>query len=157
QRNQFEPPIQAINLMTRQADNDLKATTGIYDASLGEKGPDQSGRAILARQKQTDVATLNFSDNLARALRHAGRILLEVIPHFYDAPTVQRIIDPDQTHRYVGIYNSQNIPQGVDPRGLAQFQAVRRIYDIGIGTYDVTVSVGPSYQSKRQEAAASMI
>jgi hypothetical protein len=29
QRNVYEPPVQAINLMTRQADMDLKTTTGI--------------------------------------------------------------------------------------------------------------------------------
>lgn len=157
-RNQFEPPIQAIMELVRQSDNDLKATTGIYDASLGERGPAEAGKAILARQKQSDVATLNYSDNNARSLRLVGRIVIEVIPHFYDTPRVQRIIDPDGTHNHVGIYNSQNpTMQGVDPKMLAQFQGVKKIYDIGTGKFDVAVSVGPSYQSKRQESVAAML
>lgn len=34
---------------------------------------------------------------------------------------------------------------------------LEKVYDIGVGTYDVVVNVGPSYQSKRQEAVASQL
>src|SRR5262249_23084354 len=40
----------------QQSDNNLKAVFGIYDASLGARGPQESGRAILARQRESDVA-----------------------------------------------------------------------------------------------------
>jgi len=152
QRQVFEPPIQSINLMTRQSDNDMKAVTGIYDASLGEKGPEQSGKAILARQKQGDVATLNYADNLSRSIRHTGRLLIDLIPHIYDAPRVQRIIKPDQSVDHVIVHNQQ--PDGAQSM---LSQSINKIYDIGTGRYDVTVSVGPSYQSKRQESVASMM
>lgn len=155
QRQIYEPPVQAFNMMTKQADNDLKAGAGIYDASLGQKGPDQSGRAILARQKQTDIATLNFSDNLARSIRFTGKQLIDLIPKIYPAPRVQRIINPDQTVDYRGIYNSENTPN--PPMMMHQGQALQKVYDIGVGHYDVSVSVGPSYQSKRQEAVASQL
>jgi hypothetical protein len=152
-RNVYEPPVQAINLMTRQADNDMKAGAGIYDASLGQKGPDQSGKAILARQKQTDISILNYSDNLARSIRHTGRLLIDLIPHIYSAPRVQRIVNPDQTTKYVGVFNSQQ--SEANPSVALQGQAIQKIYDVGVGRYDVSVSVGPSYQSRRQEAVAS--
>lgn len=158
QRNTYEPPIQAMNQMIRQADNDLKSTTGIYDASLGEKGPDQSGKAILARQKQTDVATLNYSDNLARSIRLEGKILLDLIPKIYDAPRIQRIIHPDQTTKMVGVFNSKLSKTSTDDvQQLEEMQGVKKIYDLGVGRYDVAISVGPSYQSKRQEAVASIM
>ena len=157
QRQTYEPPVQAINMMVRQADNDIKATIGIYDASLGQKGPDQSGKAILARQKQSEVSTMNFSDNLARSIRHTGRLLIDLGPKIYDTPRIQRIINPDGSVNQVGIYNSQNIPQGVNPETLLMAKGVKKIYDIGVGRYDVSVSVGPSYQSKRQESVVSML
>lgn len=155
QRQAVEPPIQAISQMIALSDNDLKAAPGLYDASLGAPGPEQSGKAILARQKQGDVATLNFSDNLARSIRHQGRILLDLIPKVYTAEKVQRIIKPDGAVDHVGIYNSQNGQQ--DPEALKLKLGMRKVYDIGVGRYDVTVSVGPSFQSKRQEAVAAMM
>lgn len=169
QRNNVEPPIQAIGGMIRQADNDIKATIGIYDASLGQKGPDESGKAILARQKQGDVSTLNFSDNLARSIRHTGRIIIAWIPTTYTTPSIQRIINPDQTVGHVGIYNSKAVP-GMNEEGAKQELGigandnpvvteadVKEVFDVGVGLYDVTVSVGPSYQTKRQEAVNAMM
>ena len=38
-----------------------------------------------------------------------------------------------------------------------KMQNIKKIYDIGVGRYDVAVAVGPSYQSKRQEALASQM
>jgi hypothetical protein len=159
QRQVFEPPVQAIALMTRQADNDLKATMGLYDASLGQRGPEQSGKAILARQQQGSIATMNFADNLARAIRATGRLLIDLIPRIYDAPRVQRIINPDQSVKRVGVYNSKTsgVADAQTALGMLQDKTIQKIYDVGTGIYDVTVSTGLSYQSKRQEAVASMM
>ena len=158
QRITAEPPIQAMVLMVAQADNNLKSTTGINAATLGEPESERSGKAVLLRQKQSDIATLNFTDNLARTIRHLGRILIDLIPHIYDAPRVQRIINPDQTIDTVGIFNSQQSGQSPEQvQQMPEMQGVKKIYDIGTGQYDVSVSVGPSYQSKRQEAAATML
>jgi hypothetical protein len=159
ERVQTEPPIQAMSLMIRQAGNDIKASLGIYDASLGQAGPDQSGRAILARQKQGDLATLNFSDNLARSIRHTGRILVNWIPYVYDTPRIQRIVNPDQSVKYVGVFNSQQeySPEEAQILLAKQKPAVTELHDVGVGTYDVVVSQGPNYQSKRQEAVASIM
>jgi hypothetical protein len=151
-----EPPIQAMVLMVAQADNNLKSTTGINAATLGEPESERSGKAVLLRQKQSDIATLNFTDNLARSIRHLGRILIDLIPKIYDAPRVQRIIAPDQTVSTVGIFNSQN-PDTPDESKVPEMPGISKIYDVGVGNYDVTISVGPSYQSKRQEAAATML
>lgn len=141
----FEPPIQALAVMTKQADNDFKATTGIYDASLGEKGPDESGKAILARQKQTDIAILNFSDNLSRTLLKLYRHLLKLIPKVYSEREILRIIKPDGSTEMVSV-NDAKVQD-----------ATKKVYDIRTGRYDVVVSVGPSYQTKRQESVATQL
>lgn len=197
--NNYEPPVQALVLAIRQADNDLKATSSIYDASLGQRGPDESGKAILARQKQSDIANINYTDNHARAIKLTGKVLLEIIPHIYDTPRIQRILNPDSTVQHVGFYNSakdhfqpwlqqvmaqqqpqqgnvlqfprqqqpttdqaatqQAVVQALNshPDNVAMGIAIKKVYDIGVGRYDVNVDVGPSYQSKRQESVAAIM
>jgi len=152
QRQSSDTQLASYSFLIRQADNDLKATTGIFDASLGEKGPDQSGRAILARQKQGDIANLNWTDNLARSIRHTGRILIDLIPRIVTRTKIQRIINPDRSVKHVAITNSHMADADLEnPVGYD------KVYDVGVGIYDVSVSVGPSYQSKRQEAVASQM
>lgn len=155
QRNAAEPPIQAMAMMIRQADNDLKAVTGIYDASLGQQGPEQSGKAVLLRQQQSSIANLNYTDNMARAIRCTGNILLDMIPRIYTNAQMKRIILPDGEVQHVGIYNSQASDD--TPEEVAEQLAVNKVHDIGIGRYDVNVSVGPNYETKRKENIASEV
>lgn len=152
QRNQVEPPIQAMSFMLKQAAEDLQATTGINDANLGKARPDESGKAVLARQKQGDLATLHFSDNAARSIRYRTRQLLDLFPKVYDTARIQRIIMPDGDVKQVVLYNGKS--QSQQAQGMLS-DKIKKAIDISVGRYDVTVSVGPSYQSKRQEAVAS--
>jgi hypothetical protein len=146
QRQVYEPPIQAISMARMQAADDLKATTGIFDASLGAQSNETSGKAILARQREGDVANFNFIDNLSRSMRHLGRVLIDLIPKIYDTPRVLRIIGKEDEQKTVKV-NQPTVGKG----------GVERIFDLTAGKYDVTVNVGPSYSSKRQEAAESMM
>jgi len=125
--------------------DDIKATTGIYDASLGARSNEQSGRAILARQREGDVATFHFQDNLSRAIRHCGRILLDLIPRIYDTPRVLRIVGLDGETETVQV----NQP--------TKHNGTERVYDLTTGLYDVVVSTGPSYTTKREQSVASML
>lgn len=155
QRSSVEPPIQAMTLMVRQADQDLKAISGLYDPSLGENKQDLSGKAISALQRQGQVSNVNWIDNLARTIRVEGRMLLDLIPKIYDSARVQRIISPDGSEKHVVIHNG--LDQFEQAQQLAMDNQITKIYDISQGRYDVTISVGPSYQSKRQEAVASIV
>ena len=172
QRNQFEAPIQAINHARMASRDDLKATTGIYASGLGEQGNEQTGRAILARQHQGQVSNFHYIDNMTRAIRHAGRILIDLIPKIYDTERVVRIIEPDGNQKMVtvgpqtnpGALGTGQIVQGNppsanpnNPGGIDTKTGVGRIYDLSVGKYDVTVGSGPSYQTKRQEALASLL
>ncbi|MDE2098392.1 MAG: hypothetical protein KGL39_14155 [Patescibacteria group bacterium] len=159
ERNQIEPPVQAISMATQQADADIKSVTGLFEPSLGMQGPEQSARAIVARQGQGALSTMTYSKALARAKKRTGRILLEIIPKIYDAPRVEQIVNPDGTTQHVGLFNSQ--VSGIKPEDVAEqlqeAQAIKGLYDLGKGHYSVSVQVGQSYQSKRQEAATGMM
>lgn len=136
------------------ASDDIKTAVGLYDASVGARSNETSGRAILARQREGDVSTFHFIDNLARAIRHGGRILIDLIPKVYSAPRVLRILGQDGTPQTVQVNQPfQQQKQGPD----GQIQNIERIYQLDAGKYDLTVSTGPSYTTKREEAAAQMI
>lgn len=145
QRNAFEPAVQAITQARMLASDDVKATTGIYDSSLGARSNETSGKAILARNNQTQTSNFHFIDNLTRSLRHAGRILLDLIPNVYDTPRWERIVGDEGEHEVV-LFNAPFKDRGEEVT-----------YNLGVGKYDVTVDVGPSYATKRQEAVASML
>src|SRR5271166_892697 len=158
-RNTIEPGIQGMTELLQLAVQDMQATTGLYPNNLGEKQTtNESGKAVLARQKQGDINTLNYSDNHARGIEQTGEIILELIPKVYTSARIQRIIKPDGTPSMVGIYNSKNGEDEQDGMEAAGGDPnIKKVYDIGTGRYDVAVSVGPSYQSKRQEAVASQM
>ena len=81
-----QPPLPQTGLIQAKmgAGEDIKATTGQYDASLGQQGNERSAKAIVAREKQGDVGTYHYVDNLARAIRHITRQVVDMIPKIYD-------------------------------------------------------------------------
>jgi hypothetical protein len=128
------------------AGEQLKEVTGIYDASLGSKGNETSGRAIVARQRQGDTSNFHFIDNQAGSVRHIGRILVDLIPEIYDAPRAIRVLGEDMTEKIVNIH--QFHPDNKNPN---------KIYDLSVGKYDVVVDIGPSYETKRTETAQNLL
>ena len=156
QRQPFEPPIQAMTMAIAQSDNDLKSTGGFNDASLGIRGAQESGRAIRSRQQQDEMANSHYLDNLGRAVRQVGRILVDLIPKIYDVARVVRILGEDNNEKNVMVFSGQeNQPSATQEPQLPP--GLDGIYDLNVGRYDVTVSVGPSFQTKRQEAVDSLI
>lgn len=156
QRQPFAGPPAGALQEALNASDDIKSTTGLFDASFGAQGNETSGRAIIARQREGDTSTFHFTDNLSRAIRHAGRIMADLIPKVYTVPRVLRIIQEDGTNRSVAV-NQQTEPMPEEQKAQAeQLEGVTRIYDLTSGKYDVTCESGPSYTTKRQEAAAQM-
>jgi hypothetical protein len=140
-RNTFEPPIQALSLGAMQASDDIKGALGMFDAAIGKQSNETSGIAIQRRQAESDVSNFHFSDNQARAQRHCGRIVVELIPLVMDTEQEVRIIGEDERERVVTVNAAY-----VDENGK------EREYKLSAGKYDVTVKTGPSYTTQRQEA-----
>lgn len=165
------------------AADDMKAIIGIYDASLGARSNETSGKAIMARQREGDVSTFHFIDNLSRAIRHAGRILIDLIPKVYNAERIIRILGEDMKPRNVqinpqakaqmeeaeamaqgeaqqavaGIEDQQEQAQAYQAELAKKMQAINRIYDLTAGKYDLIVKSGPSYTSQREETRTELI
>lgn len=156
QRQPFAGPPAGALQEALNASDDIKSVTGIFDASLGAQSNETSGRAILARQREGDTSTFNFTDNLSRAIRHAGRIMADLIPKVYTVPRVLRTIQEDGTNRQVSVnQETERTPEEQKAVG-EQMAGVLRMYDLTTGKYDVTCESGPSYTTKRLEAANQM-
>lgn len=142
QRQTAEPAIQAITMAAREANEDIKMTTGIYDASLGNRSNETSGVAIARRANQAQTSNFHFIDNGNRSIRHVGRVCLDLMPHVYDAARVIRIIGENDEEKIVAI--NQEL-EG------------EKTHKMDAGRYDVSIDTGPSFQTQRQEAAETML
>jgi hypothetical protein len=150
-----QPPMASSGLLQAKAgaSEDIKASTGQYNASLGMGSNERSGKAILARQREGDVGTYHYGDNLARGVRHIVRQLVDLIPKIYDTQRVARIIGIDGETSMVKIDPMQEEPV----KKIVQDDIViDKIYNPNVGKYDVVVATGPGYATKRQEALEAM-
>lgn len=152
-----QPPLPQTGLIQAKmgAGEDIKATTGQYDASLGQQGNERSAKAIVAREKQGDVGTYHYVDNLARAIRHITRQVVNLIPKIYDTQRIARIIGVDGDVSMVKFNPTQPEPVK-EVRDMETGGLIEKIYNPGVGTYDVMVTTGPGYMTKRQEALDAM-
>ncbi|MCE5247968.1 hypothetical protein LLG88_13735 [bacterium] len=152
QRADSTAPIQGEIQLSLQAEQDLRATAGFsIDVGAHEQRAEQSGRAILARQHQGEVGNSHFQANLAVALRHAGRVLLDLFPWYYDTPRVKRILGRDGKSRTVIVHagNATAAKQMLEQQ--KQTESELKIVDLSAGRYDVRVKAGVSYSSQRQQ------
>jgi hypothetical protein len=139
--------LQAIMNEAQMCAQDMKDTTGLHDASLGIQSNETSGVAIQRRQHEGDIATIVYHDNMNSAMQEAGEVLNALIPLTYDTPRTIRTVGNDEAVKLIRVNDPNFQPSGM----------VKENIDIGLGKYDVTISTGPAYMTKRQEAAADMM
>jgi len=148
-------PNGAFNLLQLAID-DMKAVTGQWNASQGSADEnDQSGKAILAQQRQGDMSLAHYAIHANQAIEQLGRIIIDMIPRVYTRPTLFRILGEDGEVNQVAIDPTQPQPKQQPPEGLSK--GVEAIYNPGMGKYDVAVSTGPSFATRRAESAAMLM
>lgn len=139
--------VQMLQLSTEE----MRAASGQQNANFGIKSEAQSGVGIQRLKVQGETATFHFPDNLVRALAYEAKVLIDLIPKVYDAPRIVRILGLD----------GQESPAKLDPT-MQQAHAkdiegeVKEVFNPTVGKYDVSIDTGPSFQTQRQEAAASL-
>lgn len=122
------------------ASDDIKAVTGIYDASLGAQGNETSGKAINARKAQGEIANFNYMDNMGKGVKRTWEILVDLAPKVIDTETTIRILGADGAVSYETVNKKDPMTDKV-------------INDLSRGRFDTTITVGPSYATRRMEAA----
>jgi hypothetical protein len=122
------------------ASDDIKAVTGIYDASLGAQGNETSGKAINARKAQGEIANFNYMDNMGKGVKRTWEILVDLFPKVVDTETTIRILGADGKESY----------ETVNKRDPMTGQVIN---DLSRGRFDTAITIGPSYATRRMEAA----
>lgn len=150
-RIQPEMPPDGVMIAAQAIGDDLSAVLGIVDPAI-RIGGNVSGKALNAERQQSDNATFNFFDNMTRSMAQTGRVLLDLIPHYYAEPgRIARILGDDGRAKSVTL-NEPNPSPGKETPGPEE----EIINDVTVGEYAVVMDTGPGYSTKRQEAVAYM-
>lgn len=137
----FVPPVQEFSIVSSQAKEDVKATTGFFDPALGALDTmRESGKAIIALQQQTGQGTAHYAHNLAFTLKALYQDVIEIDLKLNrnSGPKKVRITLPNGKQQLVRIN---------DPSAAKQIMLQK-------GRHEVIVSVGASYKSLRDAAGA---
>lgn len=137
---------QAAIALAQQAAQDIQATTGYFDPAMGNADDMNrvSGKALVQHTRRSDLGSFEFIDGYGDALQLTWEIAIDMIPTIYDSERVVRIVGTDEIEKMVKV-NAQDPDSG------------DIIHDLKKGSYSCKVTIGPSYQTARQEALSTMI
>lgn len=131
--------------------DDIKTVTGIFDASIGAQSNETSGKAILARERQSNTSNYHLLDNLNRAIEATGKILVELIPAVYSERQTIRILGEDMKEEVIKLSMEDGGSQQVGEDGK------KDLYNLSVGQYDVKVDAGTDYATAREEMRETLI
>ncbi len=145
------PPQASSAFVTKiqQTDQDIRDTIGLQKAALGMQSNERSGAAIRERKMEGDVGTFAFADNLSRSIEHLGRVLIDLAPGILDTRRIIRLGLDNGEFEHVEV----NVPTGEKDETTGEAIIGNNMQ---IGTYDIVVTVGPSFTTQRAEARQSM-
>src|SRR5574341_233185 len=144
----------------------VQTATAVHEPSLGDlpqRRGEQSGRAILALQQQSDAGTGHFLQNLAKvSMAYEAKVILDLMPAIYDRPgRVTQILGAEDDAKAV-MLGAPFVP-GQDGRPMPAPQqpgmpppAGMKNYDLTKGKYAISVQVGKSYQTRLQEGQSEI-
>lgn len=122
--------------------DDMKAVSGIDYPSLGMLGPERSGVAIQELKRGADIANLHYMDNMRICINHAGRIINNWLPEVYDTRRIVKILGEE--------LDEKEIELGARDQDMDEIT-------LGDGDYDVVVTMGANFNTKRQESMEFMM
>lgn|GEM_PF-311710 len=130
-----------------QAREDIKGAVGMYDAGVGNRSNETSGKAIMARQRESDVMSFPFIDNMGRSLNYEAKVVSDLIPKILDTRRAARMLNADESE--VSLIVNQEIRD-------EQTGQMVKLNDLSICNFEVSVDIGPSYTTLRQEVSDQM-
>jgi hypothetical protein len=145
-RPQFIPNTQSYEMAKESLRRSIQSAMGISPLpTAAQRQNEKSGVALQHMSGQEQIGSFHFTDNLDRALELAGKIILDWLPIVEDTERDVPLLDKKEDRSIVKI----NAP-AQDPETNEQYH-----HDVagGMGDHTVSISVGPSFQSQRQEAS----
>lgn len=151
QRNTWEAPIgRLLELATFFIEGIKGATSVFFDPSTQSVRDVQSGSAIKALQSQTNIGTLNWQDNLHRAVALSYNQAAKILPQIMDGPRVATIVRPDSQHEITEI--NREFKDGIDPATGKK----GKTNSIMLGEYSLRVKAGPSTEDRTDQATEAL-
>ena len=140
----IDPPA-ASTAMAELAAQDIQATTGAFDPALGNADDMNrvSGKALVTHTRRSDLGSHEFIDNYGKAIQLLCEMGLDMIPTIYDSARIVRTIGAEGAEKLVKVNHDAGGGNIVN--------------DLKKGRYDCVVTLGPSYQTARQETLATLI
>ena len=143
------PPLdlpQGAMALAQMSIQDIQATIGYFDPALGNADDMNrvSGKALVQHTKRSDLGSYEFIDGYNSAMQLTWEMMVDMIPTVMDSERVERIIGHDGIEKMVDINKEHELTGDI-------------INDLSKGSYDVEVTIGPSFQSARQEALDTLI
>jgi len=136
-RPSYEPPIQALEVGAESARRAIQAAIGQSPLpTSAQRQNEKSGIALQTMETSAQRGSYHFIDHYDDAIVQTGRILDDLIPHYYDTARDIGIRKPDDSAEIVRINDSNN-PKSVPTN---------------VGDHEVTISTGPSMVSEREAA-----
>lgn len=136
----------AIVQEEQSAVDDIKATLGMWNPSIGASEQTLSGKAIGKLQMAGDKGNMEYVNSLVRALTFTGDIILDMIPHVLDTEREVPTLGFDNTPGILKINYKHMTENGMMIEN-----------DMKSGKYRSVVDVGPSFTTQRQEALDAMV
>ena len=149
QRNLWEAALEAPMQLANFFIDRIKATTNIWDPSLGNAKHDQSGVAISQLRSESSTGTFFVADNLHHAIQEVYEQIIIINSQIRTSAEVASIVQPDSTHEAVSI--NQLFPKGVDPASGKQRKPV---FLNPTQRHAITVTVGPNFDVLKQQTTA---
>lgn len=165
QRNTWEAPIARVLELATFFREQIKSSTSVFfDPSVQSARDAQSGEAIKALQSQTNIGTVNWQDQLHRAVALSYQQAAIILPKIMDGPRVRTIVRADSKHEQLAINQEfpgdaeKGIPPGMDPHTGKRNDKGAMEYKKGktnsiLGQYSLRVTAAPKDEQTRNDDA----
>lgn len=127
----------------------VKDLTSFHEATLGQQGPQESGRAIMAKAQQDSNPHYEILANIEAAVDHQTRIIRSGIPKVYDYEMMLRIIGDDWKPKEPVVINQPKPTSDGDGNVIEEW-----VNDVRKADFDTEVTTGPSFKTRSLEATA---
>lgn len=147
QPKRIEPPQAPIGYIDsiNRLDKDIRQTIGIRDP-LQDIPASNSGKAIQLQLAQGNVGTYVWIDHLNRAIKYCGKILVDLIPHYFNYPHIQNILGSDGLVKTVAIKTAKYDENTGEVKYI----------DLS-GDYSVSLSTGANYEDQKSETQDKLL
>lgn len=147
----IEPPVSAPAALDgmKVAAAEMEMASGQMQSQQVNPSIERTPRAIDARNYQSETSVYHFFDNLALAIAHCGRVIVNKIPYIYDTDRVVQILAKDGSQKKVNV--APNAPDAYKEE-KENDEITHILFNPSVGKYEVESDIGPAYASQREES-----